>query len=404
MNISIFKLKCLTVSAFFVLLFAISVSVYAKSDDVVSAFKNFKDVSAVDIKVPTVVEIPFNQREYIERQTFAVYDNKDDIFVPSFFVVENEVKNIPFSVSSNYSSAQDSNLIDKKYNTFVDYPLPETYKGFVELTINADKPITASSLNIFLANNVALPSSIEVRAGVGVDSVIVLAKTRMKNTRVTFPETIAKKWSIKMEYSQPLRIAELSLSQKVNKKTTRGLRFLAQPGSTYRIYYNPDRIVKISTGEAPNLRDDKGVVVLRSVATKENPEYVQADIDGDGVPDTVDNCVFISNNRQEDVDGSGRGDACDDFDRDSVINSKDNCPDKPNTRQLDVDGDGIGDVCDGEESRITEKYGWLPWLGMGIAGLVVLVLFYFTMRSGVKKKEEDEQEAKEEIIPNPPTE
>ncbi len=186
MNKNIFRFKYLVVSAFFAIFFAVGVSAYAQSDDVVSAFKNFKDVPAVDAKVPTVVEVPFSSGEDIERQTFAVYNNKDGVFVPSFFVIENEAKTLPFSISSNYPGAQDRNLIDKKYNTFVDYPLPETYRGFVELTISADKPITASSLNIFLANNVALPNFIEVRAVSGVSSKIVLAKTRMKSTRVTF--------------------------------------------------------------------------------------------------------------------------------------------------------------------------------------------------------------------------
>lgn len=38
------------------------------------------------------------------------------------------------------------------------------------------------------------------------------------------------------------------------------------------------------------------------------------DLDLDGVPDGLDNCPLSANLAQEDVDGDGFGDACDEFD------------------------------------------------------------------------------------------
>ncbi len=59
-----------------------------------------------------------------------------------------------------------------------------------------------------------------------------------------------------------------------------------------------------------------------------------ADADGDGVPDTSDNCVNVVNANQADRDGDGVGDACD------------NCPNIANPDQANLDNDGAGNACD----------------------------------------------------------
>ncbi len=58
------------------------------------------------------------------------------------------------------------------------------------------------------------------------------------------------------------------------------------------------------------------------------------DLDGDGVPDALDNCPSVPNPDQFDADGDHRGDVCD------------NCPAVYNPSQANQDGDALGDACD----------------------------------------------------------
>ncbi|MBT4277955.1 hypothetical protein HOD96_04385 [Candidatus Falkowbacteria bacterium] len=365
-----------------VFLFSFSVSAQS-NDDILQAYKEFKVVEGLDIKIPTVVEVLFNS-DYLENKNFAVLEVGDD-FQPNYFY--NSSKNIAIgglaniSIFSNHQKGINQYLIDENNKTFTEYSLPDNGNGSTKIVIKGNKSITSSSLVIQLDNYVALPTSIKITTQEGARENIVLAKSKMRGRRVYFPKTTASTWNIYLEYSQPLRITELELRQEVLKQReiTSGLRFLARPGMDYKIYFNPDRIPNITVSESGNLRNPEEVLKINPV-NKNNPTYIKADIDKDGVPDEIDNCVKTPNPKQTDINNNKRGDACDDFDLDGVINSKDNCPDKPNSAQSDIDNDQIGDACDNQESRITENKPWLPWVGMGLVAIIVGVLLVTTIR------------------------
>ena len=72
----------------------------------------------------------------------------------------------------------------------------------------------------------------------------------------------------------------------------------------------------------------------------------------DGYIGLEDNCPKLYNPGQEDADGNGIGDDCEDFDLDAIVNRCDNCPTVTNARQGNRDekseklGEKLGDACD----------------------------------------------------------
>jgi len=113
---------------------------------------------------------------------------------------------------------------------------------------------------------------------------------------------------------------------------------------------------------AGNQITGQGPIGGSSQVTVQAAAPVPTDTDGDGIPDSSDNCRSISNAGQTNTDGDPFGDACDeDDDNDNicdpgvasprvspckVVPGGDNCPLMSNGDQSDADVDGIGDVCD----------------------------------------------------------
>ncbi len=353
--------------------------------DAVSSYRKYMEISVPKLAVPTVIELAVPNNG-LERYDFLVFDKTIKSFEPSLLLIDGGMPLFNISITDvniNSLIPNPQNIVDNNENSYAELPIFDDKIGSASIKIESETSIEASSLFFLLDNNVALPKTISIKTGS--DLKTVLATTDFLSQTVHFPKTIASKWIIDITYGQPLRITELRLGAMSDQIKTSKLRFLAQPDHDYGVYLDPDRRVNIVTGERANLNDNTDVLKVGTGPLGENLAYVIADTDGDNVPDIIDNCVAISNTDQIDINNNGRGDVCDDFDKDGVINSLDNCPDLPNYNQKDTDGDKIGDICDNEEGRITEKYKWLPWVGMGFAALVVIGLFVITARSMKKK-------------------
>ena len=350
-----------------------------------TAYRQYKDVNRLNIQVPTVVEVDFSNDELGYEGFSVVEANSYSIgyYYNRTYIAPEEV----LYATSSQALGQTNLMTDNSEQTFTEFELPDNYIGSAEITIQIPKLVRANSISLHLDNYVALPATIQISAVTGDKEKIVLATTKMTGQTVNFPATRANVWRVHLTYTQPLRITEIKIpetSPQTDQK--KFIRFLAQPNTDYRIYFNSDRPTNYKYQETGDLYSNEGVIKAQAGRSQSNPQYVIADTDYDGVPDISDNCIDKANTDQTDINANGRGDDCEDFDKDGIGNTTDNCPNIPNSNQDDTDGDKIGDACDSEESRITEKYPWLPWLGIGFAALVIVIMFAVTLRTTPIKK------------------
>lgn len=359
-----------------------SASVFVASDttpkqNVVSAFRQYVSVSP-NISVPTVVQVPLLQSA-LALSVVAIFNLTTNQFEPHLLTAVTQ-GDTPSQIDAPNATGNTSALTDGNYDTYLEFPVHEGANK-AEITFIFAKPVAASSLSLALDNYVALPQTISIQTDTASGPYTVLAATRLYQNNVTFPKTTASVWHVSFDYVQPLRITEMKLNEfSSGTIVSRSVRFLAQPGQNYEVYVDADRYVRPVQKEAGDLSSNKGVVILNGSNPIMNPSFTPADSDGDGIPDLTDNCVSVANPDQKDSDANGRGDACEDYDRDGIVNALDNCPNVPNVDQADTDNDGIGDACDNFYNRITERMPWLPWAGIGIAGVVLLGLFILAFK------------------------
>ena len=329
--------------------------------------------------MPTVIKVPF-ENDNIERFDFAVIDTTNNTFEPNLFVDTQLEKQTKITAQVPQVSRA-TPMVDGDINTYVEIPLPESNLGTVTITLTGKEIFTSSQLILTLDNHVSLPNTISLQAKIHEAYTTIIVEKALNSAKIFFPETTAKEWRITFNFGQPLRISELQLVQKDGDVISQPhLLFLALPEHSYTVYFNPDRTTQIITEESGNLINVQNTFI-KNVETKNNENYIIADVDNDGIPDMHDNCVYEANEDQEDKNKNNIGDVCDDFDRDGIINIHDNCKNHPNKKQQDTDNDGIGDACDDEESRLTEKNPWLPWVGMGTAGIILIVLIYSAIKT-----------------------
>ena len=354
------------------------------SNSILSAFRAMKLIVFNQVSIPTIVEFPITIEE-IRQQPFVLYEVRSN--KPVHYLVKTMEGKPPVSISTGSASIDLSEIHDNTISTFVERPATQSINSSVFFYKSA-LPITSSSLKITLSPNAYEPETVSIYNYIGPGNSNVVVSQVPFNNVIYFPENTSGNWQIVITHKQPLRIAEMELV--ANNKIVQEysvLRFLAIPNETYQMYLDSDRTVNLPFTEYVSLEDPvSNILRISEPQSRVNNQYRQADIDSDGIPDKSDNCPSTANADQVDVNKNSIGDACEDFDRDGVMNAQDNCPDNPNSNQSNADSDKYGDVCDPEESRLTERIWWLPWLGI----LVGFGTVGFILKSTVQAKKKVE--------------
>lgn len=379
----------------------------------VSAFRSIATLPYIDLAVPTVVEVPL-AGDVPENTTAVVMSQTNDAgparYVTRTFgtpvsAIRAEARHAPqdplADAWNSVSANPVQNLVDNNAGTVVTFDHYETSEDVVTIELAYAEAITTDTLRIGLAQYVTPPTHVRIQAVTqesGADEAAmrdVVSNRTYTGGTIRFPETTARQFVVTLTYAQQLRVSEVTFEQQGVAQETRAVRYLAQPGVSYTLYMDPDRSYgSVSTGGVM-LNGSEDVVTYEGVAMLvPNQQFAAADTDGDGVVDEKDNCPSVANELQEDANNNGRGDACDDHDRDGRMTSRDNCPDTPNRDQRDTDGDGVGDACDLEESRFTEANPWVPWVGIGLAGAVLVGLMMLVVRDLGRKRDEEVGEEK----------
>ncbi len=349
-------------------------------------FKNVIDIPIQKNSVPQIFELsPF---ESATSTAYLLIDKGVNEKVAGYVDVINDTT----VNEQKIESVAYPKITDKSLDTYYEFP----YKGtdtVVKLILTSKTPIRSSSFQIFLSNYVTAPDRVALSASVNGDKKIVVAERDLTSTTFYFPETVSDEWELVFHLTQPLRVAELKLvdsDSRVYTTASAKLRFLDQPTHAYTLYvdagYNVSDQSFFESNYSLGSVEKKAVTSLPESKKLQNILFKEIDGDGDTIPDNKDNCPLVDNYDQADEDGDGIGNPCDDRDYDGVQNHVDNCIDKPNPDQRDTDADGIGDVCDNAEGRLTEKYPWLPWIGIGAAAAVLLTLVALTARDIRKEK------------------
>lgn len=344
-------------------------------------YESVMAVPSFSIPITSVVSVPIERPLY---RSYLVVDEKKNDLIPSFF----SRTEAPLHLSASINDHEAPSITDGDTSTGERLLIEYGNGGEAVIELRSTTPFEATGVRFISGSAMHDPVIVGIQGTTTAKEHIVLRSPEMvrMSQLVSFIPTNLESLTITLRYDPPHQLNEVVV-ERVHKPgdESASLRFLAQPGASYRVYEREGYGFS-NYGEMSSLAIGKALHI-EAGEWKENSSYVPRDEDGDGISDTMDNCPSVKNPSQTDEDTNGIGDACEDFDRDGVLNSIDNCRSIPNVGQFDKDQDGFGDECDDVDNRITVRYSWLSWVALGATGVILLFLFYLVATGRVRKTE-----------------
>ncbi len=243
-------------------------------------------------------------------------------------------------------------MLDGNPETFFQ---PETAKDII-FRFRFETPVSPSYLFFQLSSG--LVEHIHVRLGLSPESMHDAFVGSPKGTSIPLSGELASVVDVIVRTQQGvLQIAEANLLA-----PTSTLLIRANPSHRYILQYGA-RELSTPSSSSEIFSDTNAITAnLGTIRTLEGGP----DIDGDGIPDSLDNCASTKNPTQQDRDSDRIGDICDnapsipnikqdDRDKDGIGDEQDNCPDLSNTDQRDDDFNGIGWLCDDADGDGTQN-------------------------------------------------
>ncbi len=334
-------------------------------DETFKSYETLYDIEFASINIPTLVEFDLDLQKYpiliVDEQKIGFGYNQNKIL---------ESDNFKTSSLKNITNLE--HLTDGNFQTKTHFNIEKT-QGETVLNFKTKDSHTYHNLRLFYEIFSKPANHIKIEAKINQEFQTIFAKSRLKSDNINFPKTTTSEFRITLNHKHPIILNQIKFqrSQELQALYNK-YQFLAVPGKSFKIYSDADQNPKYKVPETGYFNQSQSILKATFKNKTTNPLYSAADNDADGIIDKEDNCPFIKNTEQSDINQNEIGDVCEDFDGDSIINSKDNCPNQANRNQKDQDQDGKGDICDTEESRITERLPWLQWLSLAItAGIII---------------------------------